>query len=694
MAAYTYTIELTSDAEPGSGLGSELINSLVPRNHWRKPVIQASHIKGLMREALREMAAPLGWPHTLEARVFGLRDEGRPGIDAVIRLTDAVATTIPERSFVTRTSVEQQTGVAKDTSLRTTESIPLGTVFIGEIFSAAEPGSVEELAWRLALLTIPAVGASRNRGCGACIVNIAGTTETPGELLQTLHQHLDTWDNETVSVEKTAPAGVTSSPAATQPVVLRLAFYAKMPVCCPEVADKTNVLKSGFSIPASAVQGVILNRLNASDPELATAVFASEQFRPWPLLPCWAPASADAPWPNSAPVPIRVSLTHRVAKFSTGKTFQAGDFFDSAIETTYDWTRPGGGAPMKTADGVLLRDHGTVRLWKGSDMPRVMTAHGVRNDPSTPDGRNLFTVDAMAPMLWQGVVVMPADAALRLQDSLAADPIVAFGKSRSVRGIGTLRATRCDDAVPEWQPLQQSDHTVLVVQSPLLLPDVASPSPNQHAEQALRTLAEAWARQHGLIDTGETVRSWANVGMHFGWNRHASTHGASGRQAACRVILPGSVIKLNKRVDAERLPQALMAGVGSGRQRGFGAVSVHPGMATALYEHAIQPQPVPVQQQLQDAIKLVLDMRRSASRLPSPSQIRAVQHQLGGPGGQDAVRYLQQQTERTSRIWFTWEPIHAQMDELLKNYDAHVASRALDVLANLAIVDQQQGEPA
>ncbi len=63
------------------------------------------------------------------------------------------------------------------------------------------------------------------------------------------------------------------------------------------------------------------------------------------------------------------------------------------------------------------------------------------------------------------------------------------------------------------------------------------------------------------------------------------------------------------------------------------------------------------------------------------------------PSEADAARdYLKHQTERTSRIWFTWEPIYAQIDHLLSQYDPQVASQALKVLADLAIADQKQGE--
>lgn len=47
MATYNFTIRLTSDAEPGTGLGGEVINELAPRDHGQALVVPASHVKGV-----------------------------------------------------------------------------------------------------------------------------------------------------------------------------------------------------------------------------------------------------------------------------------------------------------------------------------------------------------------------------------------------------------------------------------------------------------------------------------------------------------------------------------------------------------------------------------------------------------------------------------------------------------------------
>ena len=226
---------------------------------------------------------------------------------------------------------------------------------------------------------------------------------------------------------------------AEKAVVLRLVFRWQSPVCCPEIPDKTNVIAANFSIPASAVQGAILTRLNDEAPALATALFGSA-VPAWPLNPCWAACADDEQPPPDAelPVPIRVSLTHRAAKFSLPGTSPEKQFFDEAVDIEpYDWRQQPDCAPLKASDGVLLRQHdGRVLLWKASDMPHTVSAHGVHGDPGEENGRNLFTIDAMAPMIWQGLAVMPENAADRFVQSLKLDPLIVVGKKAERSGRG------------------------------------------------------------------------------------------------------------------------------------------------------------------------------------------------------------------------------------------------------------------
>ena len=103
------TLTLVSDAEPGTGLGTEAVNDFVPRDSSGRPHLPASHVKGLAREALRSMSAARGWPASLEQRLFGraasdasATDDGDSGI---VRFDSLSVSTGGAVSTVTRTAV-------------------------------------------------------------------------------------------------------------------------------------------------------------------------------------------------------------------------------------------------------------------------------------------------------------------------------------------------------------------------------------------------------------------------------------------------------------------------------------------------------------------------------------------------------------------------------------------------------------
>ncbi|MCO6454200.1 MAG: hypothetical protein J5I93_02690 [Pirellulaceae bacterium] len=710
MKICTFTIRLTSDAEPGTGLGGEVINQLVPRDHWGRPVIRASHVKGLMRQQLRELIRDLGWDATLDKWVFGgeklNEDAAGVGAAATFQVADAVAEPGAQghsaTGLVTRTQVDDKTGVASDATLRTTERVASGTVFRGAVHSDQPVDSVADLAWRLALLSIPAVGGSRNRGCGDCIVTLDDEARSPGELLAALHGALQKadWKHPLAEPLRRGPLFRTDRDSTPDAVVLRLVFQASTPICCPEHPSKANVISTGFSIPASAVQGAILCRLNELAPTLATDTFNDLAFRAWPLHPCrlLEPASDDGPSHDNQdirglrdrlaelseglPASIRVSLTHRVAKFSVGvpgDELLARHFFDEAIdEEPEDWTEIADGAPLKASDGVLLVRADQVELWRASSMPHVLTSHGVHG--ASPGERNLFTMDAIAPLIWEGLAVMPRVAAEQLLDSLQDNPRIALGKSRSVRGMGVLYASKLEETPTAWRVNSRSRHPVLVVQSPVQLPD--SMRPGASAEDEFLSLVRAWSREHGLPEPG---RAWPNPGLRFGWNRHDRGH-----QQAGRVILPGSVVAFDTDVEPKTLAAALRAGMGPGRERGYGAVSVHPGKATSLAKPNVRVPRSGIRSGAKQACECVLKIRHSGQRLPSPSQIRAVQQRLLDSGSAAALQYLSERKDHATRIWFAWESIYDDLEGLLRDHSQQVAHDALELLADLAIYDSKE----
>ena len=229
----------------------------LPRDHRGRPMLPAAHIKGLMREELRALGKVLS-QDSLSGLVLGLPGQreqqsgeeaaGQSGQESRCRFTDAtlqVGASLTTGS-VTRTAIHPCSGTAKDMSLRTTERIPADTMFHGRLLIDAAPGSREDLAARLALLSISAVGGGRTRGSGRCLIRIYGEARSPGALLRSLA--------DASPSSRPVAANISSDPG-DESVLLRLVFRADGPICCPDRPVGTGVIRSGFAIPASAVQG-------------------------------------------------------------------------------------------------------------------------------------------------------------------------------------------------------------------------------------------------------------------------------------------------------------------------------------------------------------------------------------------------------------------------------------------------------
>ncbi len=683
MTELQYTIELHSDAEPGTGRGGEVLNDTVPTDTEGRPTFPASHIKGLMREELRrlerhlnlgDVSGVLGNPAERDEQFEERRGDG--GQESVCRVTDARAAASVATCTVTRTALDEYSGTVKEMSLRTTERIPAGTRFAGRLYIDAAEDSREDLAARLSLLSVRAVGGGRTRGSGRCVITIDGDTRSPGDLLRRLEK-----------AEPTArsPRSVQDVPADSGRgvTVLRLEFRASGPICCPENPVRTGVIRSGFAIPTSAVQGAVLTRLNSISPDLASNVFKSDHFRAWPLLPCGFPDDNE-----ELPYPVHVSLTHRVAKLAVdGKSLTEEEVRDQAIEP-YDWMTVAASNPLKASDGVLLRyADESVQLWKAGSMPRILSAHGVHHDPQTGE-RNLYQTESMAPLVFSGTICLSDAAADVLLKSLETDPVVHFGRNRSIRGGGTLTAcvVEQDTALP-W--ISEGLPSVLIVQSPVRLPDRPAAFGTPVSEELKELIRTSWSD----VPLPEIEQCWAGAGIRFGWNRHGHgmMTGKGNRLQARRVILPGSVVKFQKPLDPDTLRNLLIRGLGGDRDRGYGAVSVHPGKASSLFQKRVQVKELPASQE-KSAVEAAIKLWNDSGNTLSPSQISAVEQRLVAGGKEAARDYINRQLKRTERIWSDWKYLKDDVLALIENHSAEHAGVALRMWADLVIANRKNHE--
>ena len=678
-----YTLSLLSDGEIGSGLGNEVVNDVLARDHNGRPVLRGSHIKGLLRDRLASLGRDRGWPVVLDELCFGREgQDGDDGIQGHIRISDA-CTQKPEAETrtITRTHLTEL-GVASGGSLRTTEAVAAGTVFQGKVrLDAAAPEAVE-LALRLSMLSLEAVGGGRSRGGGSCRVDVENEHRSPGEILKALQKLVDAGLRAAEPVS-CGPVVVRDPDGAA--VMLRLVFRAEDPVCCPETPIVgNNVVRTGLGIPASAVLGLVIARLAKSDAGLADGALADPRTRAWPLLP----SALESDQAGDAPVSVRVALSHRMSKLAN----EAGEYLfkDAAIDP-YDWRDIPSGSPLKGADGVLLLKAGEkIKLWKSGDMPRLVTGHSVHHVE-----RNLFTVEAMAPRVYSGWISLPPRAAGELVKMLKEDSSVVFGKARTVRGGGNLEASPCDlgREVSGWKD------KVFVLQAPAAIPDDWDISSSRAESVLARLVRESgWGELATLEheDSKVEIVSHGTCGVRFGWNRHGYGRGVeqTRRLKARRVFLPGTVFVL-KHAPAN-LNSQLIRGLGvedggdvDGRSQGFGAVLPHPGIARERMQSTPRF-PVLVSD---GAGQLALGwVRKSGAISPSASQIGAVAERVDiQDGGRKALEYLDQQKNRPDRIWDRWKPV---WDDVVKTIASNPekAKKALRTWQDLAIVNRKDKE--
>ena len=641
-----YTVELVSDAEMGTGLGSVLVDDYIPRNSRGAPCIPATHLRGLLRERLRDLGKRVGFEGSLDDEILG-REGANAEDEGLVRLSGADADGETNVHVVSRTALNADGTVQGTRSLRSTQAVAAATIFRGVLHLQPEATDFARDCLLLGLRTITALGGGRTRGSGTCILEIEGEQRTLTETLTSIREHKD----RAVRRELTEPVDVASD---SDLVYLRLTFHAESPICCPEtpVLSSINVIKSGPVIPASAVQGALLWRINAVAPRTADRCFADPRFRAWPLHPACDEAQAS----------IRTPMSLRISNRVTAGDLAPADMLDAALDRRVD---PGNSAVKYTsADGFLMPANGRCTLLRVKDLKRVLTAHKVAQSSDGGEVDNVYSVEALAPTVFRGLLVVPADAAEILRQSLERDGTVFFGKSRSVRGSGSLVVTPITGPVPLEFVSPDADFTVLVAQSPVILPEAADAT--ESLESSALRLATEWCGTHQLP---QPDRVWVSAAVRFGWSRQ----GTAGRTAARRVLQPGSTIRLKGRVDQNRLSEALVAGIGAGREEGYGALAVHPGLPSRLHAEVADLQLVTSPHA--EIMPSIEKLARTAG--PSKSQIAAFQVQLAR-GKRHACDFLDHQLKRGTRIQRVWKPVREQLSTLIgRNEDAAVLAEAL-----------------
>lgn len=165
---YKLTAEFLSDAHLGSGSGGGGIDAFIARDRHNRPVIWASHVEGVLRDAARRLHGDK------EAETFF----GRSGGDqqrAVFTSLYLKEEEIPESHIWCSTARESFDNRApKSDTLRVVEYVPKGTQLVGEVeLSANDLSTLQRLVQE-----VDALGGGRSTGAGRVQLSLSKITPT------------------------------------------------------------------------------------------------------------------------------------------------------------------------------------------------------------------------------------------------------------------------------------------------------------------------------------------------------------------------------------------------------------------------------------------------------------------------------------------------------------------------------------
>jgi CRISPR/Cas system CSM-associated protein Csm3 (group 7 of RAMP superfamily) len=670
MKTYQFNLKLRSDAEPASGFGNELLNSLLPVNEEGKVEVPASHLKGIMRENLYNILFSLKSKEEAEkicGCLFGRAgDDGDDGNSGLVHLTGAVLPGEKKTLTITRTAIDEN-GMAADTSLRMTEALAKGSVLKGSISCDDDNPVVEKLAL-LALLSVSAVGGNRTRGAGNCQITIEGKPGlTPGHLLkEIMSAEISLAASENIYVNEGSLNGSVKA--------VMLTFEASAPLCLPEhPIGQGNVITSGIHVPATAVAGTILTLLSKEDKTLASACFRSGQFRCGPLL-----AVPD----DDMMLPVYISNTHKISKLplDDAKHFLFGDTMipDQFLEEDYKWQDKTSGRSMKGTDGVLIvRRNKKVELLKSSDISRFYSAHGVVNGAGDKKD-NLFTMESVCIRKLSGLVFLPEQAADVLLKLLKDGRRVSLGRSKTTQGNGMLAAkpweiyATMEQDYPQVHDLQ---NRLFIVQSPIVYNEKTC------SNASSKDILEKVLRDAGW---GELEAESVMTSVLFGWNqlKLGTLIDKTSRVKAKRVILPGSVFLLKEKLSDMR--EKLVAGLGEDRYAGFGAVLPHPMFATSLssFDQGKSDSVKKFAKSANDPVYKGYELHAACGKKLSASQIAHLMR-CAGISIQEAIKYLKTQISRPAPTCDSWKSVSGLLENMFQQYDQAKVMKMLRVWHDL-----------
>ena len=656
MITINYTIKTLSDAQIGSGFGSELINSLVPRDANNHIIIPAAHLKGIFRDTINKYFTDFLSDIELDDEICGCSGAQDIEDESLVKFSDAVAKSAKTRS-ITRSSLNDF-GTAEESSLRTEEVVAANTIFNGKIYiSKNDPILIDFV--KTICLSIDKLGGNRQRGSGNVLFKITNESKMPGDLLPDL--------TEIKKMSYNSPANSNAEKEAFNDsekyTWLKVSFIADGNICCPDrPVIGCNTIVSGLGIPASAVQGALLTKINSYNKQMADTLFQSNSFRVWPLYPIGLNNCSDDV------LAARVSMSYQVSK----NKLEGKYLFRDKIMDAYDWTKVPPNAALKGTDGIIRFSNDKNELWKENSIPKMISIH-CGNIGALSADETVFTVESLAPMTFNAIMTVPENTVEKIMEIFKNDNYIAFGKARSIRGGGLISIKKID-----IDNYIKEDSKIFILQSPVLL---NNSSANTNIYDAFSKIIE---------DSGwdKPEICFADTEILFGWNRNklGQCVDQTGRLKAERVIKPGSVFKL--KTPPENLFDLIQKGIGKGKERGFGAVLPHPGLAYSLYEPKL-PNTKIASKDIAGILAYNLYVKVKDNG-PSASQIAALMSKIDilNNNTKQAMDFLKHiKEDRPLRFWKPWVNIETDLIEILEKHKT-LAVKTLKYWQDLTILNK------
>src|SRR5690606_5327897 len=271
----TLTAELLSDAHLGSGSGGGGIDALVARDWHNRPVIWASHVEGVLRDAARRLCGE-GQAGEFFGRSGGERQR------AVF--TSLYAKDNPETHIwrgAARAAFDNR--APKDDTLRVMEYVPRGTKLIGEVeLPVSQLDTLERLVQE-----VDALGGGRSTRANSVKLTLSDVAGTPGK--------------------------ARNAESRTDRLVLLL--KNRDPLCITATATPDNFIPSLAFVPGRTVLGAVAAWLIAEGDRDTASLLTSGKISVGDALPLpYAPSKLE----GVEVLPAPLSLQSEKPKGATG----------------------------------------------------------------------------------------------------------------------------------------------------------------------------------------------------------------------------------------------------------------------------------------------------------------------------------------------------------------------------------------